>query len=127
MRACFAQAGFADQFIAGNARCKGFCFFAKALRLLGKSVFEGLDLFEPATLHDTTSFLRVLTVGFEFPILIFSTRCPVPAGTSQIRTGLEFFVHRSRTRRPEIPEHRGGAFPLSLSVPVKGRDTQLEL
>jgi hypothetical protein len=30
---------------------------------LGKSVFEGLDLFEPATLP-----LRVLTVGFEFPV-----------------------------------------------------------
>ena len=48
---------------------EGFGLFAKALRFFGKTLFEGDGVLETtAALHDTTSFLRVLTAGLEFPI-----------------------------------------------------------
>ena len=63
----FGLSGLADHLVSYRARWKQFGFSAKAICFLGKSFFKRLGLFESATLHDTTSFLRVLTVGFEFP------------------------------------------------------------
>jgi hypothetical protein len=47
-----------------------FSFRPEAFDLLFETIWERQNVFEPATLHDTTSCLRVLTVGFAVPILI---------------------------------------------------------
>jgi hypothetical protein len=55
MGAGFGLSRFADQFVAYRARRKQFGLGAKLLRFLGKSFFKRLELYEMATLHDTTS------------------------------------------------------------------------
>jgi hypothetical protein len=70
MRRYFDLPGFADHFISVRARWKQASFSAEAFCFFGKSFFKRLGLFEAATLHDTTSCLRVLTVGLMVPILI---------------------------------------------------------
>jgi len=66
----FGPPSFTDYFVPGRARLKQFGFGAEAFCFFGKSLFKGLGLYETATLHDTTSCLRVLTVGFTVPIVI---------------------------------------------------------
>jgi hypothetical protein len=70
MRGYFGLSGFADHFVPGRTRWKQSGFSAEAFCFFGKSLFKRLSLFEMSTLHDTTSCLRVLTVGFTVPILI---------------------------------------------------------
>jgi hypothetical protein len=54
---------------------KLFCLVSKAFGFVGESFFEGNGLFETAAnLHDTTSCLRVLTVGFALSIPDVVTR-----------------------------------------------------
>jgi hypothetical protein len=60
----FGLPGSADHFVPHCARWKQFGFGSQALCFFGKAGFKGLGWFETATLHDTTSCLRVLTVGF---------------------------------------------------------------
>jgi hypothetical protein len=70
MSGYFGLPSFADHFVPGRARWKQLGFSAEAFCFFGKSLFKRLGLFETSTLHDTTSCLRVLTVGFTIPILI---------------------------------------------------------
>jgi hypothetical protein len=60
----FGLPGSADHFVPNCAGRKQFGFGSQALCFFGKAGFKGLGLFETSTQHDTTSCLRVLTVGF---------------------------------------------------------------
>jgi hypothetical protein len=62
----FLLSGFAEEGFACGAGWELLGFLPQSFGFLGKAGFKGLGLFEAATLHDTTSSLRVLTAGFEF-------------------------------------------------------------
>ena len=58
-----------------------FSFRPEAFDLLVETIRERQNVFEPAMLHDTTSCLRVLTVGFAAPMLI--CRCAAISSQSE--------------------------------------------
>jgi hypothetical protein len=65
MRSGLGLAGSTQYILAFRTWRKRFSFFAEVLGFFSKAFFKGSDLFEAASLHGTTSSLRVLTAGLE--------------------------------------------------------------
>jgi hypothetical protein len=67
----FGVASLAKKSVSFVAMWQFFRLCSKAFGFLIETFREGQDVLETATLHDTTSLLRVLTVGLQVPIIIY--------------------------------------------------------
>ena len=75
MRAGFGLSGFTEGVLSLRTGWEGFGCFSEAFGFLGKAFFKRNGLLESAaSLHDTTSSLRVLTAVFEFLAILICSR-----------------------------------------------------